>query len=164
MILDTLTVAIGLGLVTSLLFAEFFGLAAGGLVVPGYIAMRLTHPVDVFFTLGTALLTFGVVRLIAQVVVVFGRRRTTLMILVGYLLGMLVRWATASIALPHWLAGHGVEPGTNVGVEVIGYIVPGLIAIWFDRQGVLETVAALVTASTLVRLVLIISLGLELAP
>ena len=32
---DLLTVAIGIGLAISLLFSEMFGLAAGGMVVPG---------------------------------------------------------------------------------------------------------------------------------
>jgi hypothetical protein len=45
--------------------------------------------------------------------------------------------------------------------EVIGYIIPGLIAIWIDRQGLVETLGILLTASTVVRLVLIL-IGLEL--
>jgi len=33
--------AIGIGLVVSLIFSESMGLAAGGMVVPGYIALSL---------------------------------------------------------------------------------------------------------------------------
>ena len=36
--------SIGLGLVVSLVFSEILGLAAGGLVVPGYIALYLDQP------------------------------------------------------------------------------------------------------------------------
>jgi hypothetical protein len=36
--------AITLGLIFSLLSYEVFGLAAGGIVVPGYIALQLAQP------------------------------------------------------------------------------------------------------------------------
>jgi hypothetical protein len=45
---------------------------------------------------------------------------------------------------------------------VIGYVIPGLIAIWMDRQGVLETLAALVTSAVVVRLALMLVFGQEL--
>jgi len=41
-------------------------------------------------------------------------------------------------------------------LNVIGYIIPGLIAIWFDRQGVLKTLAGLIVSSVLVRLTLVL--------
>ena len=73
------------------------------------------------------------------------------MILVGYLIGMLMRWAAGSF-------GHlqGAE------LTVIGFIIPGLIAIWLDRQGIVETLAALLTASVVVRLMLIVVVGAEM--
>jgi hypothetical protein len=49
-------------------------------------------------------------------------------------------------------------------MDVVGFIIPGLIAIWFDKQGVVETVSALLTASVVVRLLLILITGLEFAP
>ena len=64
------------------------------------------------------------------------------------------------------LAAVAVDPGLNpqnagnVNLCVIGFIIPGLIALWIDRQGPTETLAALVTSATVVRLVLIV-LGLE---
>ena len=43
--------------------------------------------------------------------------------------------------------------------DVVGYIIPGLIALSIDRQGLIETVATLITVSVAVRLVLIIFIG-----
>ena len=43
-----------------------------------------------------------------------------------------------------------------VELGVVGYIIPGLIALWFNRQGVIQTLAALIITSVLVRLILII--------
>lgn len=49
--------AIGLGLVISLIFAESLGLAAGGMVVPGYIALYIHKPFLVVGTVIASLLT-----------------------------------------------------------------------------------------------------------
>ena len=48
--LDPVSSSIAVGLVVSLLFAELFGLAAGGMVVPGYLALSLDRPADIAFT------------------------------------------------------------------------------------------------------------------
>lgn len=145
---ELLPISVGIGLAVGLLFAEVFGIAAGGMIVPGYLALALSKPLDVALTLSAGLITFLMVRAISTFVIVYGRRRTVLMILIGYLLGMLIR------AVPGAAAQH-------LELEVIGFIIPGLIAIWFDRQGVIETLAALTTASVLVRLILIAVLGVE---
>lgn len=139
---------IGIGLVVSLLYAEIFGVAPGGIIVPGYLALGIDDPIMVTLTLAVSLLTFFAVRVLATVMIIYGRRRTVLMILIGFLLGSLVR------------AGLGV--GTPVGpfeIEVIGYIIPGLIAIWMDRQGTVVTVSSAITASVLTRLSGLLALG-----
>ncbi|NLX06160.1 MAG: poly-gamma-glutamate biosynthesis protein PgsC [Phycisphaerae bacterium] len=150
--IDMLPLSIGIGLAVGLIFSEVFGLAPGGMVVPGYIALYLTRPLDVGVTLVAALATFAIVHALASVVIIYGKRRTVLMILVGYLIGAILR---------EILAGH-----TSLAPEdqftVIGFIIPGLIAIWIDRQGILQTFSALVTASVVVRLILVIFVGAEL--
>ena len=88
--LNLLALSIGIGLVVSLMFSELLGLAAGGLVVPGYIALYLGRPLDVAATLAAALLAFFLVRILSTFVIVYGRRRTALMILVGYAAGVLI--------------------------------------------------------------------------
>ncbi len=147
--MEHLTLSIGIGLGISLLFAELFGLAAGGMIVPGYFALFLTHPVTVTLTIVCGTLTFLLVRLISGFVIVYGKRRTVLMILVGYLLGLLI-----PAVFPKFGAA---VPSTEL--RVIGYIIPGLIAIWLDRQGFVETLATLLIASAVVRLVMILILG-----
>jgi len=46
--------------------------------------------------------------------------------------------------------------------QVIGYIIPGLMAIWFDRQGWVETMCTLLTAAVVIRLTLVLIFGVEL--
>ncbi|TFH20476.1 MAG: poly-gamma-glutamate biosynthesis protein PgsC [Myxococcales bacterium] len=173
--LNLLAVSIGIGLVVSLLFSELFGLAAGGLVVPGYVALYITRPLDLAVTLGAALFTLFFVRILATFVIIYGRRRTALMILVGYATGVVAN----ALVVAAFDATMGAQPlpvpegfsaalmiarpgDTGVDVRVIGYIVPGLIAIWLDRQGVLPTLAALLTSAVVVRLLLILVVPEEL--
>ena len=78
--IDILTASIGIGLAVSLLFSEMFGLAAGGMVVPGYIALYLNRPIDILLTLLAALLTYLVVHSLSTFMIIYGKRRTVLMI------------------------------------------------------------------------------------
>ncbi|MCP1726859.1 poly-gamma-glutamate biosynthesis protein PgsC/CapC [Natronospira proteinivora] len=168
--LNILAAAIGIGLFFTLILSQAFGLAAGGLVVPGYMALQLTNPLNVAVTLTAALVTFLIVRLVASYAVIYGRRQTILMILTGYmiagvmdlLLGGLIAWADLE------MIGEGGDAEAQVAamdsiltmavleMSVIGYIIPGLIAIWFDRQGILQTLCGLAVTAVLVRLALIV--------
>lgn len=139
---------IAIGLVVSLLYAEVFGVAPGGIIVPGYLALGIGEPIALLLTFAISLLTFFVVRVLATVTIIYGRRRTVLMILFGFSIGLLVRTA--------------VGVGTPVGIfeiDVIGYIIPGLIAIWMDRQGIVVTASSAITASVLTRLFALVMLG-----
>ena len=154
MVNDHLPVAVGIGLIISLLFSELFGLAAGGMVVPGYFALYLHKPIVVLLSIAAALLTYFFVYLTSQFVIIYGRRRTVMMILVGYLMQAL---------LESGLAAQIYRLESTFGeISVIGYIIPGLVAIWMDRQGILETLSTLVTASVAVRLIMMLIFGMEL--
>ena len=139
---------IGIGLVVSLLYGEAFGVTPGGIIVPGYLALEIQDPVIVTITLSVALLTFFVVRVLATIAIVYGRRRTVLSILIGFLLGALVRE----------VAGVGTPVGP-FEIGVVGYIIPGLLAIWMDRQGAVVTVSSAVTASVATRLIGLLVMG-----
>ena len=148
MLEGVVTLSIAIGLVTSLLFSEVLGLAAGGMVVPGYMALYLDKPLVILLTLLVSYLAWFTVHAMSTVAIIYGRRRTVLMILVGFAYGWVVRG----------MGGFELADGM-LDLTVVGYIIPGLIAIWIDRQGLVETVTSMLTASVLVRLVLILVLG-----
>lgn len=148
-----ITTALGLGLAVSLMFSEMFGLAAGGMIVPGYMALHLDNPLAFVATIMISYLTFFVVHAMGSVTIIYGRRRTVLMILVGFLFGWLLKI----------LGSSGAVSFGNLELQVVGYIIPGLIAIWIDRQGLIETITALITASVIVRLGLILVTGGEMS-
>ena len=144
--METLAISIGIGLVVSLLFSELFGIASSGLIVPGYMALYLLQPWQIFATMVVAFGALGIVRLLSTILIIYGRRRTALMILIGYILGMFIR------EMP-WLG--------PAEFTVIGYVIPGLIAAWMDRQGVAQTLSSLTLCSVVVRLILILTIGVE---
>ena len=154
---ELLTVAIGIGLAVSLLFSELFGLAAGGMVVPGYIAIFLGKPFSIALTLGAAIGTYYIVHLLSSFVIIYGRRRTVMMILTGYIVRMLI-----GLIPFESLASLDLVSIGDPSFKVVGYIIPGLIAIWIDRQGMVETLSALIAASVAIRLVLILIYGTDL--
>jgi poly-gamma-glutamate biosynthesis protein PgsC/CapC len=143
--------AIGIGLVVSLIFSESMGLAAGGMVVPGYIALSLRDPLQVVMTLVLGFLAFLAVRLLSNFMILYGRRRTVVIILIGFVLG----WFFRSFMVLE-IAGETIE------LAAIGYIIPGLVGMWIDRQGVTETTATLITSGVIVRLLLILIYGGEM--
>lgn len=142
------SISIGIGLVISLVFSEMLGLTAGGMVVPGYVALYLDRPLVIIFTCLVSYLTYFIVHALSAIMIIYGRRRTVLMILVGYALGAFLR-SFESIQLPM----------TTVDLTIIGYIIPGLIAIWIDRQGLVESLSTMMIASIIVRLILILITG-----
>lgn len=150
--MDLLSISVGIGLVVSLVFSEFFGIA-GGLVVPGYFALQLRNPFSILLTLGIALCALLFAKCISRFTILYGKRRTALLLLSGFLLDALCN---------EWIL-NGLRPVLPISkdIQAVGHIIPGLIALWMDRQGWMETVASLLTASVIVRLILILFLGSE---
>lgn len=135
---------IGLGMLISFFLTETIGLAAGGIVVPGYIALTLNEPVRVIATILVALITYLIIKALSRFILVFGRRMLLLGIIVGYLLGYITK----------------ISPMLNLNsvrwdLSVIGYVIPGLAAYWMARQGVIETLATMMIAAVLTRLLII---------
>ncbi len=151
--MDPVTISIGTGLVVSLTLTELFGLAAGGMVVPGYLALFLDRPLVILLTLAAAFLTWAIVKGLSRVAIIYGKRRTTMMILVGFLIGFTARF------LFTWMGTHS-ESIAPADFQIVGFIIPGLMAIWIERQGLFETCCVVLTASAMVRLVLTVC-GLE---
>ncbi|MFP4459199.1 MAG: poly-gamma-glutamate biosynthesis protein PgsC [Candidatus Zixiibacteriota bacterium] len=138
-----LWVAVGTGLVISFIFAETIGLAAGGLVVPGYIAMFLDRPLMILGTLVVAFVSYLFIKIIARYAILYGRRRLILAILFGFVFSVLFRTFGGTFTM------------SNLFLP-IGYVIPGLLAYWMDKQGIVDTLSTLFIASVVVRLIVIL--------
>jgi poly-gamma-glutamate biosynthesis protein PgsC/CapC len=141
MIIET----IGLGMLMSLLLTEIVGMAAGGIVVPGYIALSLHHPLELAITILVALVTLLVIKLLSRIIILFGRRLLVVSILLGYFFVFLAKQTPGWLGFPAHLA-----------IFPIGFVIPGLIAYWMERQGVIETICAMFIAATATRFIIII--------
>ena len=115
------------GVALSLIFSELTGLSPAGLVVPGYIALSLQTPSRVVYTLVIALIAWGVARLLARFMILYGRRRFTVLILLTYVLNAII-------------VGCGILP---FDPGMIGAIVPGIIANEFEKQGIRKSLLSL---------------------
>lgn len=119
-----------LGVLVSLGFAELTGLSAG-LIVPGYLVLCLDSPRRVVYTLALSLCAVWLCRLIAQITILYGRRRFAVLLMLTYFLDLALRTV-------------GLIPD---GLSMIGVLIPGILARELDRQGIADTLLA-VTATT----------------
>lgn len=133
MVVETLLI----GLVIALVWAELTDVSPGGLIVAGYFALYLDRPLRVAATLAVALLAWGIAKALSRHLILFGRRRFVLTVLVGAVLSQ--AWL---LAAPKLFAGP-------VELRVIGWIVPGILASSLARQKPLPTLASLAAVSTL---------------
>ncbi|SER84994.1 poly-gamma-glutamate biosynthesis protein PgsC [Salisediminibacterium halotolerans] len=126
-----LYIAIVLGVLLSLLYAERTGIVPAGLVVPGYLALVFDQIVFVLTVVVISIITYlFVTQVIGRLSVLYGRRKFAAMLTVGVVLKM-----SFDYAVP-------IVPFEVVELRGIGVIVPGLIANSIHKQGVLPTISS----------------------
>ena len=137
---------IGIGMLLSLLATETLGITAGGIIVPGYIAMHmnLENSSMIVATFGISIITFLIIKLLGNFILIYGKRRLVLALLMGFLLGYLTR-----------LDNNLFNEFTNMDLVVIGNIIPGLIANWMDRQGVIRTTCTILITASITKLIIL---------
>lgn len=133
-----LYVALAVGMVIALLFAEKTGIVPAGLVVPGYLALVFDQwrflLVIIFISLITYLIVqFGVTRF----VILYGRRKFTAMLIVGMMVKLVFDYF------------YPIFPFEVYEFRGIGIIVPGIIANTIQKQGVVVTLASTLIVSFL---------------
>jgi poly-gamma-glutamate biosynthesis protein PgsC/CapC len=109
----------------------------GGIIVPAYIALYLDQPLRVVVTVLVAFLSLFSYRLISRFLILFGKRRFVMFILLGAL------WAQIwYFLLPHFYQ----DP---LGFRVIGWLIPGLLANNLEKQRMIPTLASLLIVSVM---------------
>jgi gamma-polyglutamate biosynthesis protein CapC len=143
-----LTECVALGLLLSLYLSEVLGFVAGGLVVPGYFVVISSKPMMLLATITASLLSLLCLRLLSRFALIYGRRRLLIAVLLGFLFSELSRM----LAL--------VSPSDLLfELQAFGFIIPGLLAYWMDKQGILPALGMLTVVVTIVRLVIILVHG-----
>jgi len=124
-----------IGLAVALLYVEATGIYPGGIIVPAFLALSLDHPVRALTTIAVACLSLLIYKMLARYLILFGRRRFVILLFLGGLISQLF-----TLAVPRLLAAP-------VEFQVIGLIIPGLLANNLERQRFLPTLASLVTVT-----------------
>jgi poly-gamma-glutamate biosynthesis protein PgsC/CapC len=138
----SLVLGLGAGLTASLALSEILSIAPGGYIVPGYLALNFDQPGRILATIAVAFATLLLMRALGRFLILYGMRRFVLYLLTGFVLGM----AYATLAAQH----------SHTPIQAIGFVVPGLIASWMDRQGVAVTLGSMITVAVVARLVLLL--------
>ena len=126
-----------LGVIISLIYTEITGLSAG-LIVSGYLALNLHNPGRIVSTLAVALAAMGLCRLLSRGIILYGRRRFALLILLS---------AAISAGASAW---------ELLPAGALGIVLPGLIARELDRQGIVDTLISLTVTTALTALSLLL--------
>ena len=134
-------IAIGIGMCLSLILTETLGVTAGGVIVPGYIALYIHEPFKIIITFSVSLLVLFIIRFLSNYIFIYGKRRLVLSLILGFFFGYL-----SKIYLDSDLSS-------------IGNIIPGLLASWMDRQGALKTISVVIIIAVATRLILIVLTG-----
>ncbi len=123
------------GLLISLAIIGLTGVYPGGIIVPSYLVLFVADPARIVGTLVAALLTYLVFLVVSRWLILFGRRRFVFLILAGGI------WAVL------WRTFFPTLFPLSLEFTVIGWVIPGLIAHHFDRQGVLVTLGSMLAAT-----------------
>ena len=137
-----LRAAVVLSVLLGFLGSEFLGILSGGLVSAGYISFYMNQPARVASTLLMAVAICLIVRALQHVMILFGRRRFILTILVSILLTQILE----SVLI--------VTSAVDIDLRIIGYIIPGLIANDMEKQGIFKTLLMICVCAALIWLVL----------
>ena len=153
--LDTAEIAIAIGIGVSMIFYERLNLVPGGVIVPGYVALTLDRPYLLLSTFAVAIVTLFLINKVSNHLVLFGRRKFSFMMLMSFL----VAWTIQSVVAVGLTIAQVSSLGPTSIFQVIGFIIPGLVANSMERQGVSRTMYALVVVSVITYVILYLITG-----
>ena len=135
---------VALSVILSFLVTELTGLLTGGMVSAGYLAFYFSEPMRILSTILLSTLIALILRLSREFLILYGRRRFMLSILLSILFVYALEKA------------YFIMSPLYMDLRVIGYIIPGLIANDMEKQGIIRTSLALIIVTALVKLLSIL--------
>ena len=135
---------VALSVILSFLVTELTGLLTGGMVSAGYLAFYFSEPMRILSTFHLSALIALILRLSREFLILYGRRRFMLSILLSILFVYALEKA------------YFIMSPLSLDLRVIGYIIPGLIANDMEKQGIIRTSLALIIVTALVKLLSIL--------
>jgi len=144
-----------LGIAVSMVMYEKRHLTTGSIVVPGYIAVFIVHPLVIIATFLNALATYGFVhKFLSRHFLLYGRTKFTILAVTAISIQTFLLKLSPSGT---WLWEMDIPFFTGVG-----YIVPALIAHDMARQGIQKTTRSVMIAAVIVASPIAVALLLDL--
>lgn len=131
---------VALSVIISFLTTELTGLLTGGMISAGYLAYWFGEPMRIVSTLLMSILIAMIMRVSRHFLILYGRRRFMLSILLSIFGVYLVEKSYFFVS------------EFSFDMRIIGYIIPGLIASDMEKQGILRTTLALSAVTIVVKL------------
>ena len=148
--LSTAEISVAIGIAVSMFFYEKQSLVPGGVIVPGYVALTLDRPYLLLSTFAVAIVTLFVVKRLSNYLVLFGRRKFSFMMLMSFV----IAWGIQSLVALALTYAQVTSIGPTGIFQVIGFIIPGLVANSMERQGITKTIYALTIVSIITYVIL----------
>ena len=131
---------VALSVIISFLTTELTGLLTGGMISAGYLAYWFGEPMRIVSTLLMSILIALIMRVSRHFLILYGRRRFMLSILLSI-------FGVYLVEKSYFLVSE-----SSFDMRIIGYIIPGLIASDMEKQGILRTTLALSAVTIVVKL------------
>lgn len=133
-----------LGIIVSIIFYEITDISPGGIVVPGLMVMYVNQFDKMIYTVIVAIITYLVVKFISRYLVIFGKRRFVILILVSILINFLLQTLLHSFSI------------NLLSMSIIGYSIAGIIANDMYKQGIKRTLPALAIVLVVLELIILV--------
>ena len=144
MVLNMMINIIILGIIVSIIFYEITDISPGGIVVPGLMVMYVNQFDKMIYTVIVAIITYLVVKFISRYLVIFGKRRFVILILISILINFLLQTLLHSFSI------------NLLSVSIIGYSIAGIIANDMYKQGIKRTLPALAIVLVVLELIILV--------
>ena len=135
---------VALSVILSFLVTDLTGLLTGGMVSAGYLAFYFSEPMRILSTFLLSALIALILRLSREFLILYGRRRFMLSILLSILFVYALEKA------------YFILSPLSLVLRVFGYIIPGLLPNDMAKQGIIRTSLALIIVTALVKLLSIL--------
>lgn len=133
-----------IGVIVSIIFYELTNISPGGIIIPGLMVLYINQVDRIIYTVIVAVITCLIVKFISRYLIIFGKRRFALMIIIGVLLNFLLELLLHSFSI------------NLLSISIIGYTVTGIIANEMYKQGYKRTISSLAIVVGFLELLLIL--------
>ena len=120
-----------IGLLVGFVFYEWTGISPGGVIVPAYFALFVHDYARIGVTVILAIFVFVIIRFMSGYLIIYGRRKFLIAVLLGFFLKLLIETQIQPLAM------------IKLDLQSIGYIIPGIIANEIGRQKMAPTLLSL---------------------